>query len=482
MATLKVLQLVILLISYCSGADNPPCRPTVKDVSFTQFMESRSCEVDEKLLKLFSSEEFNNSIVNNLYANFMCIGLMDALALVPDDICDFDPLSDIPDGDFCSSAKIAYMQKIVNANVFDNTSNIFVVSKFTGENCKVVCENSNQLCWAFGIIAKAVLKHLSTQAPTTTTTTTTSTPTTNTAPPLPPLITGTSDIHSHDSPNNSSEGDVDNGDGDGKGENSDHTDKPEPPAVTATATDGGIARYYKVSNSSNESPSTKNNEEDGHEDNENKGTTADPGNDTDNNHTNPLSESNGDGNQTVNSTKEAGVTEQPGVTEDPGVTEQQGGVTEQPGVTEQQGGGTDQQGGGTEDYENLVEDQGHYGENTTDSTPQDDHGVGSNPTDHSTDQGADSNNDDSSEQNSDHSDADFGNTIGNDDAYDDDDDDGYSYWHFAAILLFILFLGVAGYLASLNRKKVNTTVVLLYVICCMAGFEGENLSFMKIYP
>ena len=208
------------------GAGNPPCRPTVKDVSFTQFMESRNCEVDEKLLKLFSSEEFNNSIANNVYANFMCIGFIDALALVPDDICDlFDPLSDIPDDDFCSSTKIAYMQKIVNANVFDNMSNIFIVTKFTEENCKALCEgDTNQLCWAFGIIAKAVFKHLSTQAPTIAT-----------EPSLPALIASQDD----DVPQNSDDGDIDNEDNNSDGGSDDYTDKSE------TTTDNNMTDYFE---------------------------------------------------------------------------------------------------------------------------------------------------------------------------------------------------------------------------------------------
>ena len=214
------------------GAGNPPCRPTVKDVSFTQFMESRNCEVDEKLLKLFSSEEFNNSIANNVYANFMCIGFMDALALVPDNICDsFDPLSDIPDDDFCSSTKIAYMQKIVNANVFDNRSNIFIVTKFTEENCMVLCEgDTNQLCWAFGIIAKAVFKHLSTQAPTIAR----EPPTIATEPGLPPLIA----FLDEDTPKSSDDGDIDIEDSDSDGGSDDHTDKPE------TTTDNNMTGYF----------------------------------------------------------------------------------------------------------------------------------------------------------------------------------------------------------------------------------------------
>ena len=228
------------------GAGNPPCRPTVKDVSFTQFMESRNCEVDEKLLKLFSSEKFNNSIANNMYANFMCIGFIDALALVPDNICDsFDPLSDIPDGDFCSSTKIADFRKVINANVFDNRSNIFVVTKFTEENCKVLCEgDTNQLCWAFGIIAKAVFKHLSTQAPTIA---------------IEPDFAALIDSLDDDAPKSSDDDDIDN---DSEGE-SDDIDKPE------TTTDNNMTDYFDKDKGDSSSDNVYDTKDDDVEDNDN---------------------------------------------------------------------------------------------------------------------------------------------------------------------------------------------------------------------
>ena len=114
MATLKILVLVILFISYSNGAsDNPPCSPTIKNVPFAQFMESMTCEVDENLLELFTNEKvFSNSIVKNPFANFMCIGLMDALTLVPETLCDLlDPLSGIPDDEFCFKCQNSYFAK-----------------------------------------------------------------------------------------------------------------------------------------------------------------------------------------------------------------------------------------------------------------------------------------------------------------------------------------------------------------------------------
>ena len=194
-------------------AENPSCMPVVRDETFTEFMKNMNCGVDEDFLRLFSSAEFNNSIVNNPYSNFMCIGLMDALGLVPENLCDaYDPLSEIPDVDFCSSTKIATLRKIVNSSVFDNHSNIFIVSKYTEEHCEALCrDDTNQLCWAFGIITRAVFKHtISTQA-------TTTVPTAALA-----LVSQSDDVLS--------DGDVDKASDkadSNKGGSDDHTDKPE---------------------------------------------------------------------------------------------------------------------------------------------------------------------------------------------------------------------------------------------------------------
>ena len=255
MVTLKVrLLLVTLCISYCSGENNRPCKPTVRDESFKQFMESRNCEVDGKLLKLLSSEEsLNNSILNNAYGNFMCIGFMDALTLVPDNICDaFDPLSEdkIPDDDFCSSTKISDLQRIINGSVLDDKSNIFIVSKFTVAYCKVVCGgDTNQLCWAFGIITKVVFKHLSTQVPTTV------------APqPTPiepePVLPALAASQGDDVATNNDDSDyVDNENNDSNGGS---YDKPENPAAK------NLTDYFdkdKVDNNLDDNPDTKDNDD-----------------------------------------------------------------------------------------------------------------------------------------------------------------------------------------------------------------------------
>ena len=69
------------------------CVPTstVKGEPFVEFMKNKNCEVDEKLLKLFNPESFNESVADKSNVNFMCIGFMDALSLAPESLCLFDP-------------------------------------------------------------------------------------------------------------------------------------------------------------------------------------------------------------------------------------------------------------------------------------------------------------------------------------------------------------------------------------------------------
>ena len=508
MATLKILVLVILFISYSNGAsDNPPCSPTIKNVPFAQFMESMTCEVDENLLELFTNEKvFSNSIVKNPFANFMCIGLMDALTLVPETLCDLlDPLSGIPDDEFCSSAKIATLRKISDVSVFDNTSNIFIVSKFTVGKCDQMCNgDANQLlCWAFGIIAKAVFKHaLSTHAPTSVAAVTTTTAVVVAPKPSPLPVLPALTSQGNAPPKNSNDGGVDSEDSEEKEESNDLTNKPtednDNPSTTTTAT--GVAQFFddnKVSNNSQSSDKDvdtsggdgKESSKESHEDNENKNKESEghlgeeptntvsipgPGNvDTDGNSSNSPDEVSDKSNQTVSSNEPTNTVSIPG----PGNVDTDGNSSNSPdevsdksnhtissnedtGVKEQlDNNGTDTNNVDQDDHKGLDD----HDENVVVDDNDDNNNDGDNHY-HSNDsnqgdinQDVDSNQD-STGQNPTQSDVNFHNTIGDDN--EDDDDDGYSYWHFAAILLFILFLGVAGYLASLNRKKVSIAVVL----------------------
>ena len=468
MVAFKVLLLVTLFVSYCNG-ENPPCTPKVKNEPFTDSMEKMNCAVDKNLLRLFATEEvFNNSIVDNPYSNFMCIGLMNALTLVPETLCDvYNPLGDIQDGDFCSSSKIATLRKISNSSMFDEKSNFVTVSKYTEGNCKQICKDStNYLCWSFGIIAEAVWKYTqSTDVPPT------AAPQPSTAPKLPYLSSqyngspgsvssdkpednrtasdgggaNTNDIggdkgqeKAPDKPegNNHTDGDVNN-DSD-KGGDETHSDKPE----DNNHTDGDVNNdgdkgdethsdkpedtltdYFNKNKDNNSesinNPSTKDGDgkEISNEDNEENKESEDhnnegpikivsPGNDDiDDDRSHPLGGS--DSNQTVkNSTKDQS----------------------QPNGTEIGNDTTDTHAeDGTEDNDDAQDGTGQDLNSSQDIADGDDDSTDENP------------------------DQERVNFDGN-----DDDDDGYSYWHFAAILLFILFLGVAGYLASLNRKKVST--------------------------
>jgi len=183
MAKVDILLFVFVFIGcWClfEADNNPPCDPTLRNESFSQYVVNKNCDVDEKLLKLFTDKElFSKSVVDKPYANFMCTGFMNALTLVSDDWCDVDPLSEISSEDFCSSSKMmTYLQTIGNGGVFENNSVIVMVSSFTKQYCEAICNGNNELCWSFGIIARMAWKHnrvrittATTAAPTTVTTT-----------------------------------------------------------------------------------------------------------------------------------------------------------------------------------------------------------------------------------------------------------------------------------------------------------------------
>ena len=188
-----------------------PCIPEVRGEPFVQYVENKNCEVDEKLLELFNSVSFNESVANMPTTNFMCIGFIDALNVTKDstleNLCVFGLLSDIRDDDFCSDSKMmTVLEKVVDSSVFDRIS--LIVANFTRQHCDVMCDGSNELCWAFGITAKLILKQrVVSTTPPTTATKPTAAPTTNV--PIPNLFDAksrTSDGH-HDDVTNFSEDD-----------------------------------------------------------------------------------------------------------------------------------------------------------------------------------------------------------------------------------------------------------------------------------
>ena len=440
MARLGSLLLVLLFIGYwCPyeiSADT--CVPTVKGEPFVEFMKNKNCEVDEKLLKLFNPESFNETVSNksNTNVNFMCIGFMDALSLAPESLCFFDPLSDIPDSDFCSSTKMmTTLGKIVNGSVFDKRSNIVIVSNYTIHLCKMLCSGYNELCWAFGTIARVVLKESSiptTEPATTTTTTTTTEPAstdpTTVSPTIPILSIGTdTDIHGDDpiTPAKDTNNDAVQSAYDAKNSSSDgntgdsqavpiasHNDEDQ----EGPSDDGGKMLSGSISTGDNKKitgPNDKDQEgpsSSSDDDNSNNNTTV---NITDVHHNTTTAPE--------NSTTPTNAT----------ASEEVSSV----GAGNEDIVDNDDQNVGV-DHDSDDQNGGVYHDNGDQNDV--DYDVSLDDSDH---------NDVVKPDNNDHK-------GGADHIDDDDDDDGYSYWHFAAILLFILFLGVAGYLASHNRKKV----------------------------
>ena len=441
MATVNLLLVVVLVIISCCYGQASPCNPAVRDESFVEYVESKNCEVDEKFLNLFTNDEaFNKSILSNPYANVLCIGLMDALTLVPEDMCDsFDPFSEIPNDDFCSSSKLATLQKISNSSVFDKNYTIVKVSSFTQKYCNTYCKDDNQLlCWAFGKVARVAFKHngvSTTTVPTTApTTTSTTAPTTQPTDPLPQFDFGNdagttksqqgtpNDDKSKEHVDEAAEYDKDNSkDGTTSMESTDDDKKND------------LEDAFEDNNITDVQVTTlpyENGDDDGDGDDDDDDTNSHDGHNE--NHGEADEYSNGQDNNTVtgdhmlNSSSNSSV--DPNKTSAAVPTADQG--NHNGSQTQNQDGNSQMSG------KDHKEDDGD-----DDDDDNDDDDVDNN---HSIDKNLD-NNHVSSDLNSDQSGVEYN---------DDDDDDGYSYWHFAAILLFILFLGVAGYLASMNRKKV----------------------------
>ena len=470
----RALSFFLLFIGTC--CQNDPCNPIVRGESFTRFMDSMSCVVDAKLFNLFDKEEtFNKSILSHPYSNFMCIGLIDVLALAPENLCDLsDPLEAISGNDFCSSSKmVTTLHAVIDGSVFDDNPNIVKVSNFTERNCKVVCEgDANQLCWAFGTIARAVLKHIRRSTAVPTTNPISAAPTTKPEIPVLNLASPGNGGESNGDTNSDTNGDSNddtNGDSndDTNGDSNDDTNGDSNDDTNGDSSDDSngkkgdqadvkvgdedkptlhnVTKFFdekqQGSNSVGEAEANEGNKD---EDSTNTGpldkevqknTTNQDGqspskaapNDLQDNLTDynndtdihpPSGSKVADDDQTVtNGTDDASV--QPEVTN----------VAPTPLYTEDDTNKDNDQGGDNPSAGDDGGDMDHY------------------PAEDGVDQHLDS-----SEPTPNQS-SDFD---------DDDDDDGYSYWHFAAVLLFILFLGVAGYLASLNRKKVSITVVLLY--------------------
>lgn len=429
---LGMLLFVLLSIGYwcpCEVSAASPCVPTVKGEPFVQFVEnSRDCEVDEKLLKLFNPESFNESIVNNTIGNFMCIGFMSALAMAPQDFWLYDPLKEIPDKDFCFDTKMmTALGRIVNGSVFDSNSNIFIVSKNTIRYCKGICEDYSELCWAFGTIARVVLlKQSSLSTTATITTEPTSDTTTSTEPTNAPTPVTTEPVYLPDISNSKG---TDSSNDDTTPQQTDNMSEQSPSKVLGAFKTDSELKTSRVNDTTGQVA-------EGHGDNDE---------DTDDSreaHSSPTTDNKSQDITTtaisVNISQNTTSTSSTTTTNITTTTTPEN-ITTSPtnAPTNEEATSID-----TPSIDVVVPDDNQFEDNNVDTDDQDD---GDN-SDHDDDldlDGLDLDNGDHNHINS------------GIDQIDDDDDDGYSYWHFAAILLFILFLGVAGYLASHNRKKVR---------------------------
>ena len=418
MALLGTLLFVLLFIGcwcpYEISADS--CVPTVRGEPFIQFVKNKNCDVDEKLLKLFNPESFNESVANNKIGNFMCVGFMSALTMAPEDFWLFDPLEKIPDSDFCSDTKMmTALGRIVNGSVFDSDSNIVVVSNSTIFYCKTICEDYNELCWAFGTVARIVLLHSSvpTTAPTASTETTSDpTPVTTEAVHLPAI----SNSKGADSPND---------DATPPPQPADHTSD-QPPSDVPDTRNNDSETSHAIDTSF---------ESDENLDNDNTG-------DRQHTHSSPNTDTNSL--DVINNATMISVSISQNTTNITTTTTN----TTATNITTTTTNTTTTTTTTPENITTTTTTNTTASEEVSKVMPGDNQYE-----DYNFENNVDQNGDDDSDHNDD---VNLGGTDQiDDDDDDDDDDDGYSYWHFAAILLFILFLGVAGYLASHNRKKVQ---------------------------
>ena len=410
---------------------NDPCIPEVRGEPFVQYAKNKNCEVDEKLLKMFNPLSFNDSVVNKPFANFMCTGFIDALNQAGDstleNLCVIGLLDDIRDADFCSDDKIMrVLEEVVDSAVFDKISK--TVSNFTRHHCDMMCSSSNELCWAFGITAKLVLKQsvMSTTAPTTEPTTAPTTEPTTATVSLPDLFTAKppqpSDDHADDDVDTTGEPTDDNKNDPSKLFQGGISDVQTPPVASShedvdgtAGTDASDEPEIPISPNTNDSQDVQNNVtiNDNDSDTTENPTAASPTND---NATTIIANTTVTAKPTTDNTTTAATNASESAS-----------------------------------AQNVTTLEGYISEEeppASDPIPVD---VDDGDSFFTEDAGQTNQEDQSDHDNSDHSSI-VDHVV---DMIDDDDDDGYSYWHFAAILLFILFLGVAGYLASHNRKKVK---------------------------
>ena len=349
----------------------------------------------------------------------ICTGFIDALNVTREstleNLCVFGLLGDIWDTDFCFDTKmIKVLEEVVNSAVFDSI--IKTVANFTRQHCDMICNSSNELCWAFGITAKLILRQSVMSTTATEPTTAPTTEPTTAAVELPDFFT-TKPPHPSD----------------------DHTDDDDDTTVTPTDDDkngpskssliSGSIYDVQIPDASSHGGVEGGDSTAGTDANDEPGTPTSPSTDDDQDVQTNTTINSDNNNATVNPTS-ANITiiiANTTVTTKPTTAN-----TTATNASEILGHISEEGPPGSDTIPVDVDDGDSYFTDETGQTSQEEQ---------------------SNHDSSDHSSI-MDHVI---DVVDDDDDydDGYSYWHFAAILLFILFLGVAGYLASHNRKKVK---------------------------
>ena len=169
------VSLLLLSSCWCSSSDNSPCDLKVYGgASFSEFVMQQKCDVDEKLLKLFTDEDSFKIMLDKAASNVMCIGFIEVFNMTSEDSCTFDYLAHIPSEDFCKNSKA--LDVLVQANdssVFHEHYRVVEVVNFVLQHCEYMCSDatgSNKLCWSFGEVVKFVMKHHVTTPPTITNT------------------------------------------------------------------------------------------------------------------------------------------------------------------------------------------------------------------------------------------------------------------------------------------------------------------------
>ena len=496
-----VVSFVLLLAScWCASSDNPSCDPKVYGgASFSELVMQQECDVDEKLLKLFTDKDSFKTMLDKVASNVMCIGFIEAFNMTSKDSCTYDYLAHIPSEDFCKNSKA--LDVLVQANdssVFDEHYRVVEVVNFVFQHCDYMCNDStgsNQLCWSFGEVVKFVMKHHVTTPPTITNTSLSSDIPATTQSTVPSWLGGTTKKASHEEDSDSTT--AHDGDSGIDGTNVGSVDKNSTSTTGAESTSNKPKLLNTLSGGVKSSPSPDFKllfHENISTPSSSSSTNAPPPDVPiklmDKQHIN------------VDTNKDPNISDSPGEhTDSPGEhTDSPGEQTDIPGEnTDSPGEHTGSPGG--HPHLDTLDQHPNTSSNPETSDPDGDNvdaisDQGNLPPESSGDmirvdeqshleQNLQENGDkDQTAVSSDGGKSGTGNADSKDGGSyeydDDDDDDGYSYWHFAAVLLFILFLGVATYLATLNRKKVCRVcgcvrALCVYVRACIVCMRACNV-------